>query len=591
MQQFFNIDKVIDPTISAIAENIYRQELNKPFVEKFVKYAGYPVWDKAIVRSPRASNPTATKGTKGSSKAVAIIPLALEGDSTINSIMQVALSPGDTAFNMLYRWQYNQNGYQENDSLNNADKTALFFMGLERYVFGHNSFFIRDSLLLKGKRGSDTVQINSFSNLSETGKMVAYSVDFEICYQVTCVFEETARGTTSTLYCEHCETYSTLIWLDDGFPDDPPTGGTGGDPGGSGSSGDGGNGGWNDNPCNGDPLEITRLEQNPCNDPPAWVPNEPPAIDNTRDPNGYLYSRIAELQMILNDFPQALLPCDSLNIMPLEQYGAMWQNVAQFTPSQYVKDRIDSIRNALPGWIVDDYNIQSLTEASGAIVNCDYFPVRITQMPTGFTPESLLEYFRTHINSFIDSSLEMSFAPYYQGTIFNDSLKFLAPYDSSIGSLWHLDLGAQEGSVVESGYNHIVDSNYQSHYFTISTIETVTDFEHPVAGNRRWGLFSDSRHQGEFTFYTIGVDRIWDNWFVLGDFVNQYVLGNLSGFQRADQLWSSLQSKMALFIIDHGGHAEYYSPPSIIARPKWKDVADYLKGTIDFLALKQKLGC
>lgn len=209
------------------------------------------------------------------------------------------------------------------------------------------------------------------------------------------------------------------------------------------------------------------------------------------DPNGYLYSRITELKQILQNFPEVLEPCDSLNIMPMETYGPMWKNVAQFTPSPYVKNRIDSIRNVLPGWIVDDYNIQSLSDAFGAIVNCDYFPVRITQMPPGMTPEYLLEYFRTHINSFIDPDLGVSFGPYYQGTIFDDSPKYYAPYEASVGSLWHLVLGGiptTDGSVVGSGYTRINQSGYQSHYFTISTLETITDFEHPLAGNRRWGF-------------------------------------------------------------------------------------------------------
>lgn len=175
--------------------------------------------------------------------------------------------------------------------------------------------------------------------------------------------------------------------------------------------------------------------------------------------------------------------------------------------------------------------------------------------------------------------------------MFDDSPKYYAPYEASVGSLWHLDLGPQDGSVVESGYEHVVDGGYQSHYFTVSTIETLTDFEHPVAGNRRWGIFADPDQPGEYCFYTMGVDRIWDDWFVLGDVLNQYALSQFSGFDQADKLWGSLQSKMASFIIDHGGHAEYYSKPSIIARPKWNDVSDYLKGSFDFAELKRRLGC
>lgn len=39
------------------------------------------------------------------------------------------------------------------------------------------------------------------------------------------------------------------------------------------------------------------------------------------------------------------------------------------------------------------------------------------------------------------------------------------------------------------------------------------------------------------------------------------------------------------------GTATYYFKPRIIARPKWNQVERYLKGEIDFIALKEILGC
>jgi len=208
-------------------------------------------------------------------------------------------------------------------------------------------------------------------------------------------------------------------------------------------------------------------------------------------------------------------------------------------------DRIDSIRNVAPNWIVDNFYIQSLEDAYGGIVNCDFFPVRITQMPAGYTPESLLEYFRTRINSFIDPNLGMSFGPYWDfgiGTgLFIDTAKYFAPYEASVGSLWHLVLGWQpglDGSVIESGYTRYNSSGYQSNYFTVSTMETPLDFEHPVAGNRRFGIYSDPDHPGEFVFYTMGVDRIWDGGFNLGNNFKELITKE-SGFDDADDLWSS----------------------------------------------------
>lgn len=50
-------------------------------------------------------------------------------------------------------------------------------------------------------------------------------------------------------------------------------------------------------------------------------------------------------------------------------------------------------------------------------------------------------------------------------------------------------------------------------------LETVIDFEYPVAGNRCWGIFSDPDHPGEFVFYTMRVDRIWDGSFSFGDWL------------------------------------------------------------------------
>jgi len=37
--------------------------------------------------------------------------------------------------------------------------------------------------------------------------------------------------------------------------------------------------------------------------------------------------------------------------------------------------------------------------------------------------------------------------------------------------------------------------------------------------------------------------------------------------------------------------SEFYSNHNSIARPKWKDVEKYLKGEIDFVELKRRLGC
>ena len=300
-----------------------------------------------------------------------------------------------------------------------------------------------------------------------------------------------------------------------------------------------------------------------------------------RSPEGYLYSRMAQLYEELEQNPKALINCQELQA--LMAYGPMFQQISTFQAPPSVVSRLNEARQQAPNFIVDNFNLQSLQDASGSVVNCDFFPVRITQLPTGFTAESLLEYFRTHINEFISPSQNKSFHPYQDGS-FNDAARFFSPYEASIGTLIHIDM-LNDGSVIISDYQR---STYAAgnkwNRFTFSTLETPLDYEHPVAGNRQFGIYSNPGNPNEFTFYTMGVDRTWDPFFKLGNATNM-------GFADADALWQDIQSNMQKFITQHGGTASKYNPSEYISRPKWSDVEDYLKGSIDLLTFKSRIGC
>ncbi|MBK8711317.1 MAG: hypothetical protein IPL97_05540 [Niastella sp.] len=122
------------------------------------------------------------------------------------------------------------------------------------------------------------------------------------------------------------------------------------------------------------------------------------------------------------------------------------------------------------------------------------------------------------------------------------------------------------------------------YFFNIKLGNTLLDYEHPEGGNRRFGIYYDPDHPGEYVFYTMGVDRAWD-W--IFDWGNE----PFGGFKRADSLWSSMQQGMIQFIQNNNGSATFYSSHNTIARPHWTDVEDYLKGDIDFMELKRRLGC
>lgn len=99
---------------------------------------------------------------------------------------------------------------------------------------------------------------------------------------------------------------------------------------------------------------------------------------------------------------------------------------------------------------------------------------------------------------------------------------------------------------------------------------------------------NDPLRQGEFTFYTMGVDRVSDHVFEL---VNWFGSGDGTIFNGADNLWRAMQTNMIEFVNANGGVAELYGTSEIKTRPNWDDVKAFLMKEIDMAELKRRLGC
>jgi len=140
----------------------------------------------------------------------------------------------------------------------------------------------------------------------------------------------------------------------------------------------------------------------------------------------------------------------------------------------------------------------------------------------------------------------------------------------------------QGGTVIESDYQN----NQNGVYYKYSTMTSPLDFNHPVSGNREFGVYANPSAPGTYTFYTMGVDRISDWEFALGS-----ALANGAAFRGADQLWTAMQTNMINFINSHGGQADTYAQRSYTARPNWYKVQDYLNGNMTLAQLKQSIGC
>lgn len=234
-----------------------------------------------------------------------------------------------------------------------------------------------------------------------------------------------------------------------------------------------------------------------------------------------------------------------------------WRPLAQHTVPQPVKDKLYNKNNFWDTGMTpySKYKVLELIDAQGTVVNMDYFPVKMTKLPAGFsTPESFLKYLRLHINDFVDTNKS-----------------FFEPYDTSEVPIWTSNnaLGALIHIVIPFDDGSVVVSKHESTNWIFTTIQTPGDHQHPVSGNRQIGFISNS--DGSFTFYTKAVDRVTGT---LDEWIND-VFGGPT-FSGADELWTSMQNKIANYINSHGGTATVQ--PSQAYRPNWDKVKKYLTG-------------
>jgi hypothetical protein len=237
-----------DVRVNAIKQKIFREEQTSSFVQGYSRGAGFPHWDKALVAGGQHA---ALRGESGGSDYTVIyIPFTKDSNNVIGAILMAVVTPRDTLFKTMYRWQYNQLPHKTASSSGpTAEQMALFFMGFEHQAFGHAWFHIADTSLFHFEFPVGRPLLYQADNLT----IGRDGISLQLCgwvYQPASGWnqgldpgEEPDYG--SEVY--KCEDIST-----GGDGDNPFVGGGGGGtgfPGTVGSGTGGGGGGWNDNPC------------------------------------------------------------------------------------------------------------------------------------------------------------------------------------------------------------------------------------------------------------------------------------------------------------------------------------------------------
>ncbi len=488
-----------------------------------------------------------------------MIPLVLQNDKSVNSFIACKLEK-IIAFQLYERNNYQKFGYNNSNNTPDANDITRKFLSMDHRVFGFTKFGILDSAL-------------SFYRPKPRKGFNFYSLQYK---------RNNMNNATTQVYDEDpCE--EEAWFYDDGYGNISQVTnwyGVGG-------------------PCERGTYWVENYNPNWANDNGAGTSgsNSGGSGGQPIDNNGYYYSQIGKLQAELSYNSFTLIPC---------QYLQQFYNIGNFKVPPSVLSKVYSMYSLyasayymMPSWLNSSFGVfpygqakvQDILEAKGTVVNCDYFPVHITQLPSingvVMKPNEFLEYFRLNINSFIDNSIA-KFNPYIDILIDETSIW---NSNNPLGSILHLRM-INNGSVIVSDYlNNDPFLNQAS--FTVTTLKTPLDGMHPVSGNRRFGIQVDNVNGG-YTFYVSAVDRITSNLFEVPNNVLG-ALGAPTGFDKADALWRGMQTNIINFITSpsSGGSASLYNgSPEIIARPKFDDIKTFLQNpNMSIAELKVLMGC
>ncbi|WP_181304178.1 hypothetical protein [Rufibacter sp. XAAS-G3-1] len=271
-----------------------------------------------------------------------------------------------------------------------------------------------------------------------------------------------------------------------------------------------------------------------------------------------------ELENAIYEKPFALLPDVPCAIVQ------QWVALAKFTVGLAQQQKVGGIvtQNSYPSFSIDIpastaylSKVLDIDNAYSSVVNMDYFGVRVNTLPMingqRATAEQFLNLIRININNFVDTE-NSEFTPYNH---YNVDDRALWSSNNPLGAIVSIDIwGPRNGSVIVSNYN--------SNSWTFSTLKDPFNGVHPVSGNREFGFTTNT--DGSYTFYTRGVDRLSD-----AIITGSQIVGGIP-FNQADELWTSFQNRIKLYVNNHSGNASNSITETY--RPDWSALKDVVDG-------------
>ena len=191
---------------------------------------------------------------------------------------------------------------------------------------------------------------------------------------------------------------------------------------------------------------------------------------------------------------------------------------------------------------------QEMNWAYGDDLNTDYYAIRIDKLPEGVSSTQLFDSIRKNFAQFMYDGIELT--PNMDFT----SSKLWKSSDPT-GSIMVFHTKIDDAAVLTT------QSSSTSWIFT--PVGTAFSWEHPLAGHRQFGMTSNA--DGTLTFFTRGVDMLWD----VEDQIAKDVMSIWDGdfFSVADALWKNVMYNVMNYVDSQGGNA--YMTHSFTRRIDW----------------------
>lgn len=193
IDKFFQLKAGTDPTVAAIAASIKRQDMQRHFVPKLAKQAGFALWDRAKVM---------TKSPEDGQQL--FIPFALEDKKQTKAMLIVKINGLDTLYHLLYASQARQYGFSSTDKGWNAKDIFHAFILFDNEIFGHKKFKVKENRLLGTTDPDNIIAITGVTKPVEARLQTIWEITVTMTYAVCHSCGQQQRGTAVNSSMSNC---------------------------------------------------------------------------------------------------------------------------------------------------------------------------------------------------------------------------------------------------------------------------------------------------------------------------------------------------------------------------------------------------